>query len=62
MRLSNTSPDQGWRGRERKSFERRAGPDLILCLALIHHMVISPNIPMRDFLERIFEFGAEAAA
>lgn len=58
MRLSNTSPDQGWRGRERKSFERRAGPDLILCLALIHHMVISANIPMRDFLEWIFEFGA----
>lgn len=58
MQLSNTSPDQGWRGRERKSFEHRARPDLILCLALIHHMVISANIPLRDFLGWIRDFGA----
>jgi len=58
MQLSNTSPDQGWRGRERKSFEHRARPDLILCLALIHHMVISANIPLRGFLGWIRDFGA----
>jgi len=58
MQLSNASPEQGWRGRERKSFEHRARPDLILCLALIHHMVISANIPLRDFLEWIREFDA----
>jgi len=58
MQLSNTSPDQGWRGRERKSFEHRASPDLILCLALIHHLIIAANIPLRDFLEWIRDFGA----
>jgi SAM-dependent methyltransferase len=58
MQLGNTSPDQGWRGRERKSFDSRGKPDLILCLALIHHMVISANVPMRDFLEWIRSFEA----
>ena len=58
MQLSNVSPDQGWRGRERKSFDSRAKPDLILGLALIHHMVISANIPMQDFLEWLYGFGA----
>ncbi|EJN13307.1 hypothetical protein PMI42_03331 [Bradyrhizobium sp. YR681] len=58
MPLSNVSPDQGWRGRERKSFEHRARPDLILCLALIHHMVVSANIPLRNFLDWIRAFGA----
>ena len=58
MQLSNVSPDQGWRGRERKSFDDRGKPDLILCLALIHHMVITANIPMQDFLQWIRGFDA----
>lgn len=51
MDLSNISPNQGWRGMERKALEERGTPDLVLCLALIHHIVISANIPMRSFLE-----------
>jgi SAM-dependent methyltransferase len=58
MQLSNVSPGQGWRGRERKSFDGRGKPDLILCLALIHHMVITANIPMQDFLQWIRSFDA----
>jgi SAM-dependent methyltransferase len=58
MPLNNVSPDQGWRGRERKSFDSRGKPDLILCLALIHHMVVSANIPMQDFLQWIRNFDA----
>ena len=50
MNLGNLSPNQGWRGQERKALEERGTPDFLLCLALIHHMVISANIPMRDFL------------
>lgn len=48
--LANPSPNQGWRGLERKAFDARDQPDLILCLALIHHLVISANIPLKEFV------------
>lgn len=59
MDLSNVSPAQGWRGRERKALEERGEPDLVLCLALIHHMVISANIPMTEFIEWLHGLGGD---
>ncbi len=59
MNLSNVSPSQGWRGRERKSLEERGRPDLVICLALIHHMVISANIPMVEYIEWLHSLGTE---
>jgi Ca2+-binding RTX toxin-like protein len=50
VNLSDPSPGLGWRGAERKPLPERGRPDLTLCLALIHHIVISANIPMADFL------------
>ena len=50
VNLADPSPSQGWQGLERKSLPDRGRPDLTLCLALIHHIVIGANIPMRDFL------------
>lgn len=50
MNLGNISPNQGWRGKERRSFDSRVKPELVLCLALIHHIVISANIPLEEFL------------
>jgi hypothetical protein len=50
VNLSDPSPAQGWRGLERRSLPERGRPELTLCLALIHHIVISANIPMRDFI------------
>ena len=50
VNLSDPSPGQGWQGVERKSLPDRGKPDLTLCLALIHHIVISANIPMADFI------------
>ncbi len=50
MGLANISPRQGWAGNERQSLPDRGKPDLALCLALIHHMVISANIPAESFL------------
>jgi SAM-dependent methyltransferase len=58
--LSNVSPNQGWRGAERKALEARGNPDLVLCLALIHHMVLSANIPMNEFIGWIASLGADA--
>jgi ribosomal protein L11 methylase PrmA len=51
MRLTDPSPDLGWRGRERLSLEGRGTPDVALCLALIHHVVITGNVPVREFLD-----------
>ena len=51
MSVTDPSPDLGWRGRERASLERRGTPDLVLCLALVHHVVITGNVPVREFLD-----------
>jgi ribosomal protein L11 methylase PrmA len=50
MNLANLSPDQGWEGAERRSLPARGTPDLTLCLALIHHMVIGANVPVESLL------------
>ena len=44
------SPALGWRGEERRTLSDRGTPELTLCLALIHHVAISGNVPARDFL------------
>lgn len=45
------SPNWGWRQRERSDLRSRSQPDLILCLALVHHVVISANIPLGEFVD-----------
>lgn len=60
MNVANVSPAQGWRGQERKALEQRGTPELLLCLALIHHVVISANIPMRSFIEWIRSLNTAA--
>lgn len=59
MNLSNPSPGQGWAGKERKALGERAEPQLILCLALIHHIAISANIPIAIFLDWLRSFDAK---
>jgi hypothetical protein len=45
MDLKNPSPDMGWANSERGSLAARELPGMIICLALIHHLVISNNVP-----------------
>jgi hypothetical protein len=59
MNLADGSPALGWRGEERKSFSERGKPELILALALIHHMVISANIPLREFVNWLASFKCD---
>ena len=59
INLANPSPGQGWRGRERKSLEQRGTPDLVLCLALVHHIRISANIPLPMFLDWIKDLACD---
>ncbi len=45
----------GWRGRERSSLLQRGQPDLVLSLALIHHLVIGCGILLTELLEWLAE-------
>jgi len=45
--LTNPSPAIGWNNEERDSIFGRENPDLILALALVHHLAISNNVPLR---------------
>jgi SAM-dependent methyltransferase len=49
--LVDPSPALGWRGAERRTLSDRGAPDLTLCLALVHHVSIGGNVPVRDFLD-----------
>ncbi len=44
--LTNPSPDIGWENQERSSFINRGPVDVVLALALLHHLVISNNLPL----------------
>lgn len=57
INIANISPNHGWRGLERKSLEERGKPDLTICLALIHHVVISANIPLKEFIDWLASLG-----
>ena len=43
--LTNPSPSIGWANQERDSFTSRGPADMVLALALIHHLAISNNVP-----------------
>jgi len=51
MDLANPSPDQGWAQTERRGFSQRGIADWALCLALIHHIAISGNVPFPRFVD-----------
>ena len=44
--ITNPSPAIGWANAERDGLSDRQRPDLVLALALIHHLVISNNLPL----------------
>jgi hypothetical protein len=54
MDLANPSGGLGWENKERLSLNQRGPAELLMALALIHHLVFSANIP----LERIAEWFA----
>ena len=59
MRLENMSPNQGFNSSERVKLEARSNPDLIMCLALIHHIRIGSNIPCDIFLNYLRSLNSE---
>ena len=53
--LTNPSSGIGWHGCERQSFFERGPADTVFALALIHHLVISNNLPF----EKVADFLAD---
>jgi len=57
MNLADPSPGLGWRGLERRTMLERGTPDLVLALALIHHVAISANVPVKELLDWLASLG-----
>ena len=57
--LSEPSPNTGWRNKERKLITERGEPELILSLALIHHLVITANIPLSEIIDYFYSVGGD---
>jgi hypothetical protein len=55
--LTNPSPALGWANRERDSFSDRGPADLVLALAVIHHLAISNNVPLPQLVDFFAETG-----
>jgi hypothetical protein len=54
--ITNPSPAMGWEHTERKSLVDRGPTDLVMALALLHHLAISNNLPFQkiaSFFQRI---------
>ncbi len=58
VNLADPSPAIGWRNAERASFAARARCDVVLALALVHHLVIGANTPMPQVVEWLRGFDA----
>ena len=57
MDLANPSPGMGWDSKERLSLRERGPADLVLALALIHHLVFSCCIPLSLVAKWLAELG-----
>jgi hypothetical protein len=55
--LTNPSPSIGWANEERDSFGARGPADMVLALALIHHLAISNNVPLPQVADFFANLG-----
>jgi predicted RNA methylase len=55
--LSQTSPDFGLLGKEHPSIFNRAKSDLVLVLALVHHLALTKMIPFELIADMVYEFS-----
>lgn len=55
--LNNPSPAIGWNNNERTAFYDRIKGDLILALALIHHLAIGSNVPLSLIADWLVPMG-----
>jgi hypothetical protein len=63
INLSRPTPAMGWRNRETSSFLHRAlgSFDLVLMLALIHHLLVTERIPLDEVLDLAADLTCDSA-
>jgi hypothetical protein len=57
--MSDSGGGIGWRGRERPGVFDRGTPDVVLYLAVIHHVAITFNIPVAAQLDMLADLAPE---
>ena len=60
MNVADPSAGLGWRGLERKALLERGRPDLVLALALVHHVTIGGNVRIDEFVDWLATLGGAA--
>ncbi len=55
--LADPSPAIGWANRERASLLDRANADVVVALALVHHLAIGRNVPLLMIAELLARLG-----
>lgn len=58
--LTNPSPNLGWANRERSTLEERGPADLVMALALVHHLAIGNNVPLPEIADWLARLGRHA--
>jgi len=53
--ITNPSPSTGFNNAERPAFLERIKPDVIMALALVHHLVIGKNIPLHAIAALLYK-------
>jgi hypothetical protein len=56
--LSETTPDFGLLGKEHTSIFKRANSDLVMALALVHHLALPKMIPFELITKMFYEFSS----
>ena len=60
MDLTNPSPGLGWKTTERQSLFDRGPADVVMALALVHHLAIGNNVPLPSIAEFLYLTGKNA--
>ncbi|WP_433653688.1 class I SAM-dependent methyltransferase [Micromonospora zamorensis] len=60
--LADPSPGGGWRGVERAGFAERASADVVLALAVVHHLAIGRNVPLPEIVDWLAGLTAPGGA
>lgn len=56
---TNPSPSMGWRSKERTGFLQRIQPDLVMALAVFHHISLTGNVPLSQLGQWMAEVDAD---